>query len=364
MLSAGIWEIPLEYRPLPERTNLLHMKSGSHSIVFLLLALAIAWGACRSEQGKSDLAGSTGDAEIDALTALINQNPGNDSLYVLRAGLYDARKNYDAAIQDMATAMRIDSNDLEYHYLLSDLYMRYAKSRLALQTMERAASLVPDDVPSLLRLARIQTQLKMMDASLQTIGKVLALEPQNPEAFFLTGVNLREKGDTDRAINAFQKCFELEPEHLDACLNLGLLWEIKDNPIALKYYDNALRIDSTNTLAYYNKGMYFMNRRQDDQAIALFEKLLTIDSHYRDAYFNIGIIYLERDSFAKAYDLFNITVTEDPLYDMGFYYRGIANEKLNRLEAAQEDYKQAAGLSPSYAKFQEALEKIKRKLNQ
>ncbi len=328
--------------------------------LFLFLALSIA--ACKNDSaGKEN--GASGDPEIDAITALIQKSPENDSLFVLRARIYDERKNFDAAIKDMSYAMHIDSLNVEHHYFLSDLYMRYAKSRLALQTMERVGALVPNDVPALLRLSRMQTQLKMHDASMQTIGKILALEPQQPEAFFLTGVNLREKGDIDRAINAFQKCFELNPEHLDACLNLGLLWEEKDNPIALKYYDNALRIDSTSTLAYYNKGMYYMNRHEDNKAIVIFEKLLTLDPRYRDAYFNIGIIALERDSFQKAYDNFNIAVTQDPLFDMGFYYRGITNEKMNQLENARTDYKQALGLSPSYPKFKEALEKLERRMN-
>lgn len=338
-----------------------NMKIVNQHFFKILFLFALSLAACKNEASeKAD--GKSGDPDIDAITAQIKKSPDNDSLYVVRAKIYDERKNFDAAIRDMASAMHIDSLNVEHHYFLSDLYMRYAKSRLALQTMQRVAALVPNDVPALLRLGRMQTQLKMYDASMQSISKVLALEPQQPEAFFLTGVNLREKGDIDRAINAFQECFELNPDHLDACLNLGLLWEEKDNPIALKYYDNALRIDSTSTLAYYNKGMYFMNRHQDDKAVEIFRKLLLMDPHYRDAYFNIGIIDLERDSFLKAFNNFNIAVTQDPLFDMGFYYRGITYEKMNQFENARADYKQALGLSPSYPKFKEALEKLERRM--
>ena len=133
---------------------------------FAMLASVLALfllSACGDDQQQQEAAQivPTGDPEIDQVSQQIAGDPENADLYALRAEVYYDKNSYDQAIADMTVALALDSLNLDHHHLLTDIYLDYFRSRLALQTMERAVAIAPNDIPSLLKLSEIQLFLKM-----------------------------------------------------------------------------------------------------------------------------------------------------------------------------------------------------------
>jgi len=268
-----------------------------------------------------NMAGVTGIPEIDNLTKEIEKDPRNAELLVARAKQFYNQENYDYAIDDMQLAMRIDSVNAEYHHVLSDIYLEYYKSRLALKTMKRCVNLHPEDVPSLLKLARIQQILQQYDMAVGTIGRVAKLEPNNPDVFFSLGLNHSLSGNKEMAIKTLKQATSIDPDVL--------------------------------------------------------KKIIGIDRNNVDAYQRMGVIYIEKDSLQKAYDNFNISIKVDPAFINGHFYRGYASELMGKLEEAREDYRavvrmitqnqdgQARKAQESLnAKAKEGLSRIAKAINQ
>jgi len=301
---------------------------------------------------------STGDKALDELGVLIQKNPNDHTLLFNRAEYLYNNENYDAAINDLRLAISLDSLQYQYYHLLSDTYMDYYKSKDALITMENCIERIPKSIPSLLKLSETQLILKRYDNSLMTVGKLLKIDDQNPEAFFMMGMNFRAMGEKQKAINAFQTAVEFNPELLDAWMILGDLVAENKNPLALDYYNTAIEVAPDSPLPYHSKAFYLQNNERVSEAIELYKKINMVDKNYIDAYLNAGILYYTLDSFPQAFEQFDIMAKVKPQNAMAYYYRGLSNIALNKIEAAKSDLNNCLNLNPDFDKAKKALSEI------
>lgn len=333
-------------------------------IIGLALLLGLGAGSCggNGSKDKDDAATealTTGNAAIDGISVKISQNPNDPALYAERGRLFYENDGYDEAIRDLNRALSFDSANVEYMHLLADVYLDYFKSRLALKTMERAAELYPERIPTLLKLSEFQMILKQYEASMKTIDRILKIDPQNAEAYFMFGMNFKERGDTVRAINSFQKAVEFDSELIDGWINLGQLYAAIGDPLAMRYFDNAIRVGPENVTALHARADYLSDTGDLPGAIEMYRRISLVDPQYEDAYFNSGLIYLDMDSIDQARKQFDITIKTSPTFIRAYYYRGLAQEMLGNKAAARADYEQALRMAPEYEKAQEGLERVK-----
>lgn len=324
------------------------------------------WWACGQNEPAASAAaettgiGATNIAEIDEWTAKIAQSPDDPALYAARAEAFFKNEGYDEAIRDMAAAISIDSTNVGYHHTLSDIYLRYFKSRLALQTMERAVALAPEEESSLLKLAQLQYTLKLYDESLKTIDRVFRVDPQNAEAFFITGLNFAEKeASTAAAITAFQKAVDLDPDMVDAWISLGRLYARLGNSRAIQFFDSAIKVAPRNPVAYHAKADYLRDQDDLNGAIALYKTLNTHDHRYVDGFFNAGLLYMELDSVEQAYKQFDLVNKVSVTHVKAYYFKGLAAERLGRADEARALYEQALIFAPEYDLPQEGLARLR-----
>lgn len=331
------------------------------TLLFCLFLLYACGADSNTNASASEKSGTiiVGNPAIDGLSQKIATEPENPALYAQRASLFYDNEGYDNAIADLQKALYIDSTNVDYHHLLADVYMDYYRSRLALATMERAASLHPKRIPTLLKLSEFQMILTKNMESLKSIDQVLRIDPQNAEAYFMMGLNFKDMGDMNRAINSFQEAVEFDSDMLDAWINLGELFADKDNRIALRYFDNALRVDSTSIPALHAKAYYLANKKDDlEGALVLYKKINRIDPQYEEAYYNAGLLYLDLDNAEAAREQFDITINVSPTHIRAYYYRGLTYEMLGDIAKAKNDFEQALGMAPNYEVAQEALDRI------
>lgn len=339
---------------MPSKNNI------KSTIFFTIWLTALLLSACGggSEPAAPDEVNlnNSGNPAIEGVTEKIRQDPDNPELYATRAALFYENEGYDEAIQDLEKALSYDSTQVEYLHLLADVYLDYYKSRKALETMERAAELHPERIPTLLKLSEFQLILKQYEASMRTIDRILKIDPQNEEAYFMFGMNFKETGDTARAINSFQEAVELNPDLIDAWINLGQLHAAFGNSIAGRYFDTALEIAPRNVQALHAKAVYLTDQDKLQEAIELYRKINTVDPQYDEAYYNTGLLYMELDSVQQAYQHFDLAIKTFPLHIRAYFYRGYAAELMGNSSRARQDYEQALRLAPDYELPKQRLE--------
>jgi tetratricopeptide (TPR) repeat protein len=324
----------------------------------MLLFLLLTLGALACKRDAAETPATTGDATLDELNYAIQQNPKDHALYASRAQYFYERNGMDEAIQDLTTALSIDSTNVDYHHLLADVYMDYFRSRLALKTMERAAALYPERIPTLLKLSEFYLILKQYERSMETIDKVLRIDPQNAEAYFMFGLNFKEQGDINRAINSFQQAVEIDPKLIDAWINLGQLHAAIDGKLAARFFDNAIELDSSNAVAWHAKADYLRDKEDLKGALGLYRNAAIADPQYEEAYYNAGLMYMELDSVAPAYREFDLAIQTNPLYVRAYFFRGYAAELMGNFKQAKDDYEHAVRMAPEYQEAQDGLSRV------
>ncbi|MEM1328176.1 MAG: tetratricopeptide repeat protein [Bacteroidota bacterium] len=325
--------------------------------IFLFLLLACDGDNPTTTDTTTTTQGDPLLAQIENVSAAIDQDIDNVELYRQRAALYYDLNSYDNAINDWQTVIEVDGSRPEDYHELADVYLDYFRSREALDIMEMAADKFPKNALTLLKLAEFQMILRKNSASFRTIDQLLKQDPQNAEAYFMMGMNFKETGDTARAINSFQEAVDRNSTLVDAWLQLGDLYTALGEELALQYYENAIRVAPQNVAPYHAKAFYLANVVDDlEGAIAVYEEINRIDPQYEDAYFNAGLVYLDLGNFEKARQQFDLTLKFSPTHIRAYFYRGLASEFLGNAAAAKQDYEQALRMKPDYELAREQLD--------
>lgn len=324
----------------------------------LLLALSIF--SCTEKQQTPPVEQGT-DPALAMLRAALEKDPQNDSLLYRRAEVYYNLDAFDEALRDLTRAIQLDSMRPAYYHLLADVLIDYARpndSRRALEVLSKAAEKFPDNLHTLLKLSEFQLIVRQYPSALGTLDKVLQRDPQNAEAFFMTGRVALDMGDTTRAVAALKRSVQFDAANADAWIFLGRIFLPSNNPQALQYFENALRVDSTRLEAREYKGVYFKQRGEFDKAFEVYRDIVRRNPDYSNAFFDMGIIYLDLDSLDQAIRHFDLTLKTDPIFVRAFYYRGVAYEAKGDLESAKRDYTQASRMAPNFTEAVEAAQRL------
>lgn len=301
----------------------------------------------------------TGDPTIDALTEAIQASPKDIDLYLKRSEVYYNREAYDQAVRDLAMVMKLDSTNLQAHHLLADVYLDSYQSALALQTLQRAAALYPDSINTKLKLTEFQLILKQYDPALQTLADIMKIRPGDPEALFMLGMVYRDQGKTELAIGAFQSAVERNPDMSEAWVILGDLMDRTHNPLAIQYFDNAIKVDDKNIAAWHAKAYYLQNNDRLDEALEIYKHIHTLDIKYPEAYLNSAILLMYKDSLDAAMKELNILKEIDPTNAAGWFYIGKIYQFKGQLESAKAAYEQTLRFDENYDQAIDGLQELK-----
>ena len=301
----------------------------------------------------------TGYPIVDGLTEKIFADPKNPDLLYQRSKAYVEIDAYDNAISDMYIAMKMDSLNPVYYTHLTDVFMNYYRSSQALETMRLAADRFPSNINILLNYAELCITLRQREKGLQTIQRILEQDNQNAQAYFLMGLLMKEGGDKNRAKGAFRQVVDIDPEVIDAYLLLSELHEEDDPKLAMQYINNALTISPQDVNALHSKAFFLQNNNRADEALEIYKQINTIASDYIPAFLNAGILLLEKEDYSAAFEQFNIIALQDQTSHIAYYYRGLANKGLGKMDLAKQDFQQSLNFKPEYKKALDELAKMK-----
>ena len=352
---------PSSYLRRNFKLNAMKIRQLLHYTLFILMVGLIAMGCNNQENAPTKAATlpATGFPDIDKLSAQIAESPENPDLYARRAGLFYENEGFDEAIQDLQKAISLDSTNVIYRHELANIYMDYNNSRMSLRTMEEAVALFPERIPTLLKLSEFQLIFKKFQDALKTLETVRKLDPLNAEMFYMAGLVFQELDKQDEAISNFQSAVENDPDIIEAWINLGKLWSVKNPSTAVHFFDNALRLDSTNLTALHEKAYYLSNVVNDlDGALKVYDRLIVHHPRYMDGYYNSGLLLLDMDSIERANKQFDMAIQINQTAIQAYYYRGLSYEMLGDVPNAMADYQQVLKFAPEDEAAQAGLERL------
>jgi tetratricopeptide (TPR) repeat protein len=152
-----------------------------------------------------------------------------------------------------------------------------------------------------------------------------------------------------RSISYLDSAIKLDPGGTDYWINRGIIKQSsRDTLGAISDFQQALKIDSDNTLATHN--LAILSGLQGNQAEK--EKLLT-DAINKNpdipySYEERGYLRMKTNNWKGAIADFNEAIIRAPNEPDNWLNRGITKEKLNDMSGAMADYNQAIKLKSDY----------------
>jgi len=126
--------------------------------------------------------------------------------------------------------------------------------------------------------------------------------PRDPDAedWFELALDL-EITSIDEARAAYERVVAIDPEHVDAHVNLGRILHEGGAPLAAeKHYRAALALEPDHAVAVFNLGVALEDLGRMADAIALYEKAILLDPDNADAHYNLAGIHERRGDKAAA----------------------------------------------------------------
>jgi cytochrome c-type biogenesis protein CcmH/NrfG len=122
---------------------------------------------------------------------------------------------------------------------------------------EKIVAQDPKNLNAWLSLGNDYFDTEQAQKSIHAYGKVLEIEPNNPNVLTDQGVMFRKVGWYDKALANFAKAQQIDPKHLQSLFNSGLVYsvDLKDNVKARSYWKKILEIDPNSATAMQVKSL-------------------------------------------------------------------------------------------------------------
>jgi tetratricopeptide (TPR) repeat protein len=122
---------------------------------------------------------------------------------------------------------------------------------------EKIVAQDPKNLNAWLSLGNDYFDTEQAQKSIHAYGKVLEIEPNNPNVLTDQGVMFRKVGWYDKALANFAKAQQIDPKHLQSLFNSGLVYavDLKDHVKARSYWKKILEIDPNSATAMQVKSM-------------------------------------------------------------------------------------------------------------
>ncbi|MCE9604313.1 MAG: tetratricopeptide repeat protein [Planctomycetia bacterium] len=160
-------------------------------------------------------------------------------------------------------------------------------------------------------------------------------------------------GNTESAIEQYQKALEVEPKNLQALLGLAHLYDnVGDYPNAIKSYKAAVKAHEDSAAAFNDLGLCYARSKNLPESITALKRAVELDETkalYRN---NLAKVYVESDRAPEAYKILVGAHGEAVAhYNVGY----MLNDRGQKTQAL-EHFKTAAKLDPKLKPAQQWVE--------
>jgi len=170
-------------------------------------------------------------------------------------------------------------------------------------------------------------ETRELDESIHFIAKRGAADWMNVALSYESDESMRPD-----AINAYNRCVDVDPGNIDALLNCGTLYYEDGNfEKAAEYFRRATVAQPQSPLAHFNLGSVLEEQGHLEEARQKFRQALLLDPGYSDAHYNLAFVCEKLHAFGEALEHWQAYVKLDPIGQWSSY----ARQRLAALQIAK-----------------------------
>ena len=317
------------------------------------IAGALALAACLASRAQSQSAYDRAQAAFAAhrfaeaaplFAEAESENPGKtDALLMEGKSLANAGQfvQADTELRSFAAA-HPDSADVLY--MLGYVLNREDKPADSLKTYTQAAKLATPKSDDLKVVAMDYVLLNDYDDAIRWMKRAVAFDPANEQAWYGLGRCLYTQSEFTEAQQAFQQALALDGRDVKAEANLGLAYEMANQPEKAEVaYKAAVRLadadPQTDEWPYLDYASFLLEHNRPADAISLLERAVTVAPRCAECHGKLGRALAESGQAKHGVEELRAAVALSPKdpklhFDLGRAYRAAGDMEQARAELA------------------------------
>jgi len=181
-------------------------------------------------------------------------------------------QQFDEALAELDRAIELSPEDPSAHLLRARVRLAKSKPEEAVEDIDQVFTTRPATPDALLLRALAYQQLGKMERALTDIDEALDMQDDFVPALRVRAVLLASNGKFDEALADLEKVREKQPDDVETLLQLGALYRNKkDATKAIELYDEALKHDAENWIAFHSRGDAYLSISKQAEALADYE---------------------------------------------------------------------------------------------
>ena len=214
------------------------------------------------------------------------------------------RNNFVEAEEAFQACLRIDANAYDARMQLARTYIRqqkFSRAEETLQTLINLLKQIPEAKDKLSRayltLAQVFSYQQRFSDSTAALTSALEVNPDDTDArirlgYFLGAPQQMLVPDLSASKRQFEKVLELEPNNLEAMLQLGLAeFRLGEADKAAERFENIIQNYRRHSGAYYYLGVYHLRHGAPEKAVENFKASLQLKPRDPETLWNLWTAY-------------------------------------------------------------------------
>jgi tetratricopeptide (TPR) repeat protein len=260
-----------------------------------------------------------------------------------RAGRLD---HAEAACRDLLSR---NEDNAAAHQLLAVVKLQQNEVGAGRAHIERSLALRPDHVASLLVAGRAARAAGDRTAALAHAERAVALAPGSDEPAYLCGILLRELGDP-RAAALLRALVARYPRHVEGWCALGeTLKDAGDRQAALAAFERAVAVDPRLAKAHFHRAAMLHALERFAEAADGFRMAQSLAPDAVEIAFNLGLTLLQLGTKDAAAAAFARTVALQPSHIEAWFSLGLVRQDLLDLAGAAQAFRSVLAARPEHA---------------
>lgn len=141
------------------------------------------------------------------------------------------------------------------------------------------------------------------------------------EAHLQRAVGLEKQGKLIQAIAEQEQALKVDPENVQANINLISLYARQGKPErAEQHFLAAVRLNPRRADAYYNHGVLLIGQKKDSEAEQAFRQALALDPFYAEAHNNLGLLLERQGRLNEALAEYEAAIKNKPDYRLAHFH--------------------------------------------
>lgn len=218
---------------------------------------------------------------------------------------YFKASEYENAAEAFLKALEEDKNNPNILNNIGLCYSKLAKDDLATEYFIKALSFNSKSVQTYINLADVYFRNKNIIDAINLLENAVTLMPQEIALKHYLSRFYLEDCRYDLAMEQLFEILDIDSDNLDAYWDLGnIQFEVGDYDSAIDNYENVLDKVTDNAVLYYQTAIAYEANDNIDKAISNHLKAVSCNENFHPSYKKLGILFMARNDYESAIEYF------------------------------------------------------------